>query len=193
MRHDRTAVGMLLGSALVLGTLPAHATPSGAMLGNTCAGCHGTNGVSMGPAAPSIAGMSAAYFEDTMLAYKKGERPSTIMERLAKGYTEEEIKAMAEFFAEQKPVPQPQKLDAAKVKEGEKVYKDSCEACHDDNGREPDDDAGILGGQWLPYLTYSMEDFISGGRDMPKRMTKKVKELSPAQIEAVSQFFASQK
>ena len=190
---NRSTFGLLLAAGLLAGGQVMAAEPTATMLGNTCAGCHGTNGVSMGPAAPSIAGMSAAYFEDTMLAYKNGERPSTIMERLAKGYTEEEIKAMAKFFAEQKPVPQPQKLDAAKVKEGEKVYKDSCETCHDDNGRNPDDDAGILGGQWLPYLTYSMEDFTSGRREMPKTMKSKVKGLSPAQIEAVLHFLASQK
>ena len=45
--------GLAAGSAALAADLP-----SPAMLGNTCAGCHGTNGSSMGPATPSIAGIT---------------------------------------------------------------------------------------------------------------------------------------
>ncbi|MCW8948853.1 MAG: cytochrome c4, partial [Sedimenticola sp.] len=65
------------------------------MLANTCAGCHGTGGNSMGPAAPSIAGLSPTYFNETMAGFASGEIPSTIMGRIAKGYTEDEIKAIS--------------------------------------------------------------------------------------------------
>jgi len=77
----------------------AHAaTPTGQMLAYTCAGCHGNNGVSKG-AIPSIDGLSAEQMVQAMQNYKSGERPGTIMNRIAKGYSEEEIKAMAEYFA----------------------------------------------------------------------------------------------
>jgi len=72
---------------------------SGAMLGNTCAGCHGTNGVSNGPATPSLAGLDYDYLVDSMKQFKDGERNATIMTRIAKGYTDDEIEAMSEFFA----------------------------------------------------------------------------------------------
>ena len=75
------------------------ATPSASMLANTCAGCHGTNGISVGPASPTIAGKSAEYLKEVMEAYKSGERHATIMDRIAKGYTEEEIALMAEYYA----------------------------------------------------------------------------------------------
>ena len=45
---------------------------SGAALGNTCAGCHGTNGQSVGPA-PTIAGLSPDYFTSVMEQYRSGE------------------------------------------------------------------------------------------------------------------------
>jgi sulfide dehydrogenase cytochrome subunit len=35
-----------------------------------------------------------------MKAFKSGERPATLMDRIAKGYTDEEIEAMAKYFAE---------------------------------------------------------------------------------------------
>ena len=57
----------------------------------------------------------------------------------------------------------------------------------------PDDDAGILAGQWLPYLNYTMADFTSDRREMPKKMKKKVEKLSAEDIEAVMHFLASQK
>lgn len=77
------------------------ATPSGQMLANTCVGCHGNGGVSKG-AAPSIAGLSAEQMTQAMQDYKSGKRPGTIMDRIAKGYSDEEIKAMAEYLAAMK-------------------------------------------------------------------------------------------
>ncbi|UCB56026.1 MAG: cytochrome c4 [Thiotrichales bacterium] len=185
---------MLMGSVLLLGSSQLMAAPSASMLANTCAGCHGTNGVSTGPAAPTIAGKSAEYIKEVMEYYKDGSRHSTIMGRIAKGYSDEEVALMADYYAKQKFVSAApkQKLDADKIKAGKKVYKKNCAKCHDENGRLPDDDSGILGGQWLPYLQYTMQDYRDGRQEMTKKMKKKVDKLDDAQIEAVLQFFASQ-
>jgi sulfide dehydrogenase cytochrome subunit len=72
-----------------------------AMLSITCAGCHGTDGRSTG-AIPGIADKSADYIEKAMLDFKAGKRPSTIMGRHAKGYSDAEIKLIAEYFASRK-------------------------------------------------------------------------------------------
>lgn len=184
---------VLFGTALLFGAAPLSAAgPSASMLADTCAGCHGVDGSSVGPASPSIAGMSAAYFTESMEGFKNGERPSTIMGRIAKGYTDEEIELMAGFFADKPFVRLPQQTDAAKVAKGEALYEKNCETCHDENGSLADDDSGILAGQWLPYLSYAMQDFTSGAREMPKKMKKKVEKLDEAQLEALLQFFASQ-
>ncbi len=74
---------------------------SGRTIGVTCNGCHGTDGVSKG-AAPSLAGRPSAQLEKAMLDFKTGKRPATIMDRIAKGYTDEEIKAMSDYFANMK-------------------------------------------------------------------------------------------
>ncbi|KHF25110.1 flavocytochrome c dehydrogenase FccAB, subunit A [Solemya velum gill symbiont] len=186
-------ISITLSAGLVLGAASVSAEPTGQMLADTCAGCHGTDGVSTGPAAPHLAGMSSVYLVDSMNQFKSGERASTIMGRIAKGYTEEQYAAMGEVFAAQDIPSADQKTDADKVAAGAKVYEDSCEKCHDEKGALADDDSGILAGQWLPYLQYSMEDFKSGAREMPKKMAKKVKKLDDAQIEATLHFFASQK
>jgi sulfide dehydrogenase cytochrome subunit len=189
----RTTVAIVLGSGLMLGATSLSAAPTGQMLADTCAGCHGTDGASAGPATPSLAGYSAAYTVDQMNMFKSGERKSTIMGRIAKGYSEDEYKAMAEVFAKQPIAITDQKLDAAKVAMGAELYDKSCSKCHDENGKLADDDSGILASQWLPYLTYSMEDFKGDAREMPKKMKKKVEKLNDEQLDALNQFFASQK
>lgn len=172
------------------------ATPSAEMLANTCAGCHGTHGSSIGPASPTIAGISHDYFIETMEAYQNGERPATIMSRIAKGYTKAEIKLMAGYFSKQPFVRQKQKYNKTKAKKGKKLHKKYCEKCHEDGGRSSEDDAGILAGQWEPFLRYSMEDFIHGGRPMEKKMKKKVDALQKAHgdkgMDALINYYASQ-
>ena len=69
-----------------------------AVLANSCAGCHGPDGKSLG-SIPSIHGLKADYFKKAMKGFKDGTRKGTIMGRIAKGYTDEDISLMAEHFA----------------------------------------------------------------------------------------------
>ena len=94
----------LLPVVALLGCLfitPLHAqTIPPPTLSNNCAGCHGTLGYSAEPM-PIIAGLSEAYFKQVMRQFKSGKRPSTIMGRLTRGYTDKDIDDMAGFFASQ--------------------------------------------------------------------------------------------
>jgi len=72
---------------------------NGAMLGNTCAGCHGTFGAAESTKIPPLAGAVEAQFIATMLAYRDGSRVGTIMNRVARAYSDDEIAAMAAYFA----------------------------------------------------------------------------------------------
>ncbi|HHE32488.1 MAG TPA: sulfide dehydrogenase [Chlorobaculum parvum] len=69
----------------------------GEMLSLSCAGCHGTDGKSES-VIPTIYGRSAKYIESALLDFKSGARPSTVMERHAKGYSDEQIHQIAEYF-----------------------------------------------------------------------------------------------
>lgn len=167
--------GMLTAGGLAVSAATFAATPSATMLAYPCAGCHGTNGVSRGPATPTIAGISKDYFIDTMKAFRDGDRPSTVMDRIAKGYTDDEIEQMAGFFSQEKFVAFKQPYDVTTAKRGYILHDKYCEKCHEDGGRSKEDDAGILAGQWTAYLRYSLEDFLSGDRMAPKKMRKRVK------------------
>ncbi len=71
---------------------------SGAVLANTCFSCHGTDGKSAGDM-PTIAGKSADFITKKLNAFKSGELEATVMDRIAKGFTGDEIAALAKFFA----------------------------------------------------------------------------------------------
>lgn len=187
------------------------------MLTDTCVACHGGDGNSVGPAIPNLAGISPNYMMGAMLAYKYDDddekleevidsdpdfedvevfpRYSTIMGRIAKGYTEEEIKQIAEYFSKETPVFPTQSFDADKAKAGKKLHEKYCEKCHEDGGRSAEDDAGVLAGQWVPYFSYTMTDFMNGERAMPKKMKKKLEELSESVghdgIEQLADYYAS--
>lgn len=85
---------MAMGSSAVL----AEDNIRGRTIGVTCAGCHGTDGVG-GTAIPPLKARDAAYMESALMEYREGKRPGTIMPRIAKGYTDEDIKAVAAYFA----------------------------------------------------------------------------------------------
>lgn len=78
---------------------------TGAAMAWQCAPCHGTNGQEFLEAMPPLAGMSAEQFTKAMIAYREGTRPAIIMDRVARGFTDKEIKAMAVWF-EKQPVKQ---------------------------------------------------------------------------------------
>ena len=79
---------------------PANAA-EGPVLALSCAACHGPNGHSPG-SIPAIAGKAASFLENSLAEFKSGKRAGTVMNRLAKGYSGEEVKALADFFAQQK-------------------------------------------------------------------------------------------
>ncbi|WP_177417944.1 c-type cytochrome [endosymbiont of Lamellibrachia barhami] len=169
---------------------------SAKMMSDTCAGCHGTNGASVGPAIPSIGGLSTEYFVEIMQGYKSGEIISTIMGRIAKGYTDEEFTAMAGFYGKKPFVAANQKFDAAKAKKGAKLHDKYCEKCHADGGTDAEDDSGVLAGQLVPYLKWTLADYRAGDRPISKKMKKKLNKMLKAKgdgsIDDLMHFYASQ-
>jgi sulfide dehydrogenase cytochrome subunit len=75
------------------------ATPQRVLVAN-CANCHGTAGNAQG-AMPSLAGRPKAYIIEQMQAFRDGKRPSTIMQQLAKGYTDAQVEQIADYFSRQ--------------------------------------------------------------------------------------------
>lgn len=89
----------LAGSALAQ-SAPAVSPHLARNLAAQCANCHGTNGKSVADV-PSLAGQSAAVLVNKMKDYKDGKQQATIMHQLSKGYTDEQIALIADYYSKQ--------------------------------------------------------------------------------------------
>lgn len=103
IRLSVLASASLLGS-FALTSLAQAQSPVSAQsvryLSANCANCHGTNGAGA-QGLPNLAGLKKEYIVEQMAAFKSGKREATLMHQIAKGYTDEQIAAMAEFFEQQ--------------------------------------------------------------------------------------------
>ena len=89
----RIVLGMRRGAALA-----ADPPPPGA---SSCSGCHPAARVVDTPV-PRLNGRDAAQIVTAMTEFRTGKRPTTIMDRIAKGFTDDETKAIAAWYAAQK-------------------------------------------------------------------------------------------
>lgn len=187
--RNRVIFGVILAG--FLGS--AYAEDKTEALANTCNNCHGVNGISVGPNMPSIGGMSEAYLNNIMQEWKAGTRFSATMGRLIKGYSDEQIAALAKHFAAKPWVPSAQKTDAKLVELGKKVTA-RCAGCHGEAGKADDGETPNLNGQWSQYLQLEALKYRDDAVAMPSRpMRNAAKKLSDEEVKAVAEFYASQK
>jgi len=93
-------IRLLAAAATVLvlaGTADAADAPPGA---TSCTGCHPATRADT--PVPRLNGRDAAQTVAAMTEFRTGKRPATVMDRIAKGFTEDETKAIAAWFAAQK-------------------------------------------------------------------------------------------
>ena len=69
---------------------------------SSCAACHGTDGRTEGAEVPSLAGRDAGQLFRALTEFRNGQRPAaTVMHQHAKGYTDEQLRRIADWFARQ--------------------------------------------------------------------------------------------
>ena len=90
------ALAILLAAAI--GGAAKAEMASSTVLANTCFSCHGTDGHSAG-AMPTIAGKSPKFIASNLKEFRSGKRESTVMGRIAKGFSDAEIDALSQYFA----------------------------------------------------------------------------------------------
>ncbi len=96
------AVSAACGLLMLAAALPAPpARAAGAAVpppgASACSGCHGAS--SSASVGPTIAGRPAAEIAAAMEQFRTDARPATVMQRIAKGFTPEETRAIAEWWA----------------------------------------------------------------------------------------------
>lgn len=96
----RTTIFVPLGIALLLASAPASSEITrGELMAHSCFACHGPDGQGT-EAMPPIRGHSEDQLVEIMKAFREGERDPTVMDRHAKGYSDEEIREMAAYLSE---------------------------------------------------------------------------------------------
>lgn len=92
----------LTATALLAASLGANAQVNQIQVwAAACATCHGTNGHAE-PGNVKLAGANKDDMTKTLLSYKAGTRPATIMHQITKGYTDEQLTQISAYFAAQK-------------------------------------------------------------------------------------------
>ena len=71
----------------------------GQLMADTCIACHSAASAEAG-GAPDLSNYPSDLLASQMKAFRDGDRPATVMDRHASGYTDEEIEAMAAYFGQ---------------------------------------------------------------------------------------------
>jgi len=171
-----------------------------------CNDCHGKQGISTDSDVPTIAGQAYIVLEENMMAYADEERPcpvskyrhgdmerpSTTMCELAASLSEDDITVLSKHYEGLAFVAASQPFDQVLADEGAEIHDRHCEKCHSEGGSLAEDEAGILAGQWMPYMQTSMKEILAGERAMPEKMKQKTDRLNDDDVEALLHFYASQ-
>ena len=133
-----------------------------------CSTCHGgtgvnSNGNSINPSYPNLAGQQAAYLETEMQEFhdhtRRDPAARDMMWGIARNFTPQQIKELAAFYSQQKPLPNPASSDPVQTAAGQKLFVEgsleksvpACAACHGANA-EGNGPIPRLAGQHADYL-----------------------------------------
>jgi len=83
----------------VAGNSVAGDASAGKAKSGLCTGCHGTDGMSMSPMIPNLAGQKEAYLAKAIKDYKTGVRKDPMMSYMTGGLTDNEIDDLAAYFS----------------------------------------------------------------------------------------------
>ena len=98
MKALRIAVGI---ATIMAGAVPVHAASEAPPGATSCSGCHSARGAAATPV-PRLYGRDAGEMLTAMAAFRDGSRPATVMNRIAKGFSDDELRPIAAWFAAQK-------------------------------------------------------------------------------------------
>ena len=152
--------------------LAAHAVQPASALLATCAACHGADGQGdQRQAAPRLAGQGEQYLARQLESFKAGQRgyaeqdqAGQRMRAVAASLAEQQISALAGYYAGLQLTAQPQVASSANLP-GAALYQDTCAACHGQfaqgYAQQQSPNLHILGG-W--YIDQQLHAYVQGWR-----------------------------
>lgn len=157
-----------------------------------CTGCHGADGVGIEANIPTIGGIPATLQEDALYAYKDGDRQCgavPLMCNIVAGLTEEQVTELAAHYSAMTYKASNEEFDAALAEQGKAIHDADCMICH---GNDPGTaQFGVLHGQRMDYLRFSLSQYAAGERTQMPMMEAKTTSLTADQIEALVNYYAS--
>ena len=130
-----------------------------------CAACHGAEGGKPIQADyPILAGQTARYIYLELRDFQEGRRKNALMTPMVTDMTRDEMRELSDYFAKQKPPPQPFAPDAAKAALGKsKADETLCVMCHL-TGFAGQNEVPRVAGQNFAYIVKQLADFKARAR-----------------------------
>ncbi len=170
-----------------------NARPDIEPLARTCNGCHGIVGVSVAAPIPSLAGLPKEYLKTIMKQWKYGERTAITMDRIVKGFSDDQIDGLAEYFAKLPWTPVAQAAPEAVLAKGKTVAQQNCRDCHGLTGNDPDVGVPKINGQWAKYMELELMKYRSNDFKMPHRKMKQAAhDMKSDEISAAARYYGAQ-
>jgi cytochrome c553 len=189
------------GASAPAAAAPAVAKPDtaagGTKFGGTCAACHGADGNSGVPANPKLAQQHPEYIIKQLTEFKAGKRVNPIMQPMAAGLSDADIRNIAYWAGSQKAKPGFAK-DKELVSMGERIYRGgiadrqvpACAGCHSPNGAGIPAQYPRIGGQHADYTAAQLTAFRDGVRKNSVPMAQVAAKLNDREIKAVADYVA---
>jgi cytochrome c553 len=161
-------------------------------LAEPCFACHGPEGSSTNPLWPILAGQSWRYIYIQLKDFKEGRRADPLMTPMAAALSREDMIALGNYFAAQKPRSIDFKVDAAKAEAGKKISDVVlCPMCHQGEFKGQNEIPRVAG-QWPQYVTKQLQDFRARKRTNDGgNMTSVSSTLTDADIENLAHYIAN--
>ena len=184
IRLFSTILGAAVGFAVA--AVPADAADDIEAKVQSCAVCHGQNGVPIDPKTiPIIWGQQQSYLVKQLRDYRNGERDNPIMSPIAKSLAQEDLRKIAAYFAAKSWPARQAAAAAASPPNGIA----QCQPCHQPNfeGGPP---APRLAGLSYEYLVASMRDFAADERTNNGDMPKFMQALTDSERDAMARYLS---
>jgi cytochrome c553 len=190
----RAAAALAASLVVSLPSAPAFAqgTPAKPPQAEICDACHGPNGAAVIAENPSLAGQSWRYIYIELKDFNEGRRTDPVMTPIAKVLSRDEMIALGNWYAAQKPATNQFKADSAKVDAGRKVSDAVlCPMCHG-GGFVGQNEVPRVAGQNPAYIRKQLQDFKAKRRTNDGgNMTSVAHTLSDSDIENLSEYIAN--
>ena len=156
-----------------------------------CAGCHGVGGNSPTPTVPSLAAQPKVFVENQLVLVREGLRDIPVMKDAVKDLSDEQIVALAIYYAAQPLKPQPRPVQPERMRAGADLSrKGLCGSCHL-SGYTGQQQVPRLAGQHEAYLLLALKQFRdSPGPGRDTIMASTLRGLADSDLENLAHYMA---